>query len=276
MTEFKWLTRRGIIGQFRNPLNFRSRVAQVIIIGFLCLSTFWDLGFDFISLRSKFALFFFFTTNQTFGPFFGVLLQFIDERPLFLRENANKTYGVFPYYLSKQIVDTPFLLIMPILFSQIVYYGTGLTIDLERVLIFNLTMVLHVWCSSALGIFIGTIFKKDQTATVFGPVLLVPMILFSGFNVNLNTVYVWLRWIQWISPLRYTMEILLRNEFDGNDKYIITESISSYSLDNASLTEQFGYNLGMFNCMVILAAIGLIFRLLSFAALKLTISRVQA
>jgi ABC-type multidrug transport system permease subunit len=219
----------------------------------------------------------FFTVDQLYGAFFGVLYQFIDERPLFLRENANKTYRVLPYYLSKQIVDTPVSFLMPIIYAQIVYYGTGLTIDTERVLIFNLALVIHVWCASALGIFIGTIFKNDQTAIVFGPMLLLPMVLFSGFNVNLNTIYVWLRWIQWINPVRYTIEILVRNEFDGNDRYITTESLSSNTLgSSSSVAEQFGYTLGIYNCMIIVAALGLVLRILSFAALKFNATKVQA
>jgi ABC-type multidrug transport system permease subunit len=215
--------------------------------------------------------------NQTFTPFFGVLLQFLDERPLFLRENANKTYGVLSYYLSKQMVDTPYLLLLPFIFAQLVYYGTGITVDIGRVLIFNLGLLLQVWCSSALGIFIGTIFKNDQIAFIFGPALLLPVILFSGFTVNLNSVYVWLRWLQYISPIRYTIEILVRNEFDGNDRYITTEGLSSNTLGGSSgVAEQFGYTLGIFNCMLILAVIGFVLRILSFAALKFNVSRVQA
>ena len=251
MTELWWLIKRITVGQFRNPLYFRARMFQTIFIALLCLSIFWKLGFDREGARGKMGLFFFFCTNQTFAPMFGVLLAFLGERKLFLREYANKTYGVVPYYIAKTVIEAPFLILMPIIFTQIVYYGTGLTIDLERILIFTLTMVLLVFSTSALGFFIGSAFTKDVVATAIGPFVAMPIVLFSGFFFNLETTYVWLRWIQYISPIRYAMEILIRNEFDGNERYE-GQQVGVYGEINPSNevqspADELGYTIGLWN-----------------------------
>ena len=46
---------------------------------------------------------------------------------------------------------------------------------------------------------------------------MIPIILFAGIIVNLDTSYVWIRWIQYISPLRYGLEVLHRVEFEDKD-----------------------------------------------------------
>ena len=47
------------------------------------------------------------------------------------------------------------------------------------------------------------------------PLMAFPMILFGGFFVNLTTVPVWLRWLQWVSPIRYGMEAMAHLEMDN-------------------------------------------------------------
>jgi ABC-type multidrug transport system permease subunit len=41
--------------------------------------------------------------------------------------------------------------------------------------------------------------------------------LFSGYMININSIPVWLRWMQYISPLRYALEVGLTNEFKRED-----------------------------------------------------------
>jgi len=54
------------------------------------------------------AGFLFFTTiNQTMLNLMGVLLVFQEERPVFLREQANKMYRVAPYYMAKVLAELP-------------------------------------------------------------------------------------------------------------------------------------------------------------------------
>jgi ABC-type multidrug transport system permease subunit len=93
---------------------------------------------------------------------------------------------------------------------------------------------------------------------------MLPFILFGGFFVNLGDVYVWLRWIQYLSPIRYSTEALLRNEFEDNPKYA---GMVTY--------EKYHYDLGLGACLGILAALSIAFRLFALLALRLTVSKVQ-
>ena len=56
----------------------------------------------------------------------SMLLIFSMERPVFLRERANKSYTIGPYFSSRNLVDLPFQLVQPFIFGVIVYFGMGL------------------------------------------------------------------------------------------------------------------------------------------------------
>ena len=58
----------------------------------------------------------------------GTLLTFQEERPVFLREQANKMYSVPAYYLAKLLVEMPMQSFTPMVLAIIIYFKVGLTI----------------------------------------------------------------------------------------------------------------------------------------------------
>jgi hypothetical protein len=48
---------------------------------------------------------YFVSINTFMSNFFNAILTFQSERPVFLREQANRMYGVFPYYMTKIMAD---------------------------------------------------------------------------------------------------------------------------------------------------------------------------
>ena len=111
------------------PLHFRAKFMQHTFLGLLSLAIFWDLsGNTYVELMGLAGTLFFFTMFETVSAFMGVVLTFQDERPVFLREQAKKMYGVLPYYLTKTLLEVPVFLICPMIISIITYFGVGTTI----------------------------------------------------------------------------------------------------------------------------------------------------
>lgn len=88
--------------------------------------------------------------------------------------------------------------------------------------------------STSIGLFIGSVITNPEAAMSSQGAILSPFIIFSGVPTNLNTIYVWLRWVQYLSPMRYVMEILVRNEFEG------------VNLGSNDPIDFLGYNLGIY------------------------------
>lgn len=54
-----------------------------------------------------------------------LLITFPIERAVFLREQGNKTYDVFPYYYSKVVAELPTTIIPPFIQMLICYFAIG-------------------------------------------------------------------------------------------------------------------------------------------------------
>lgn len=79
----------------------------------------------FYSGMEVFGAFFFAAVNFFMGNLFNAILVFQAERPVFLREQANKMYQVLPYFMAKTLMDTPMLVFTPILGFLVTYFSNG-------------------------------------------------------------------------------------------------------------------------------------------------------
>jgi hypothetical protein len=126
-------------------------------MGLLCLVLFWkqeDIS-EAISLCSGL---FFVAVSMIFGHMMPTILTFQTERPVFLREQANRMYNVVPYYFGKVIVDMPIVGLCSMIFVCMLYFGVGLTVTANQFFIFFAACYLTGEVASSLGYFVSSIF----------------------------------------------------------------------------------------------------------------------
>jgi ABC-type multidrug transport system permease subunit len=68
---------------------------------------------------------------------------------------------------------------------------------------FLLTYILLHIAGSSVGILIGSIVQDAKSVSAVVPLVILPLILFSGFFVNRDTMPKWIGWIEYISPIKY-------------------------------------------------------------------------
>jgi ABC-type transport system involved in multi-copper enzyme maturation permease subunit len=129
---------------------------------------------------------------------------------------------------------------------------------------FFFALMLLVICASSMGFFFGCLFKDVNTASAVTPVVIMPIILFGGLISNLDSMYVWLSWIQYLSPIRYGFEIMIRNEFEDRLETLPVDPI-----------DDLGMNIGLTNCVIVLIALAVGFRFLAYFFLKALINKVE-
>jgi len=88
------------------------------------------------------------------------------------------------------------------------------------------------------------------------------MLLFAGFMSHLNSIVAWLRWLQYLSPARYTLEIFFRSEYIKGD-FNPNDELNSYPVG------AYGYNIGTAWCFIIMTLISLAVRVLGYFFLKM-------
>ena len=87
--------------------------------------------------------------------------------------------------------------------------------------------------------------------------------LFAGYMSNVKSIVSWLAWLQYLSPIRYTLEIFFRNEYREADFINNGNPLNPYPVT------AYNYDLGIANCLIIMACIGVGTRIIAFFFLKL-------
>mmetsp|Transcript_68495 Transcript_68495/g.153504 ORF Transcript_68495/g.153504 Transcript_68495/m.153504 type:complete len:140 (-) Transcript_68495:10-429(-) len=62
---------------------------------------------------------------------------------------------------------------------------------------------------------VGCYVKDAKTTMELAPAIFVPQILFGGFFIKMESVPVWLRWLQYVFALKWGMNIVMIAEFEG-------------------------------------------------------------
>ena len=106
------------------------------------------------------------------------------------------------------------------MYVSIVYYLTSQPLELFRYNMFLGTCLLISFVAQSVGLVVGAAMNV-QNGVFLAPVMSVPFLLFSGFFVSFDAIPVYLRWITYLSYIRYG--------FEGT-------ALATYSFDRPKLT----------------------------------------
>ena len=206
--------RRETIGRIRNPKQMRVKIMRQIILGLLILAVFFGLdGNSQEEVRGLEGALFYISINQFIMPLNTEIIIYQIERTVFLREYSEKLYRIIPYFFSKVIVELPLLLLGAFLFSVCVYFGIGTTVNFYYFLRFLFAIALDSFAGNSYGYLISSLFDRAETAVAMVPFFILPLSILGGLFTSSGNVPAWFAWLQWISPVRYTFEALIYNEF---------------------------------------------------------------
>ena len=238
----------------------------MMCLSILSIGLFWKIPrTNFAELTGYIGFVFYCVSIQLFVGILGSILVFIEERPIFLREQAGRMYGVLPYYLAKDIIELPINIVLPLLFS-LFYIGMGTEVTMIQFIFFYAIQIMVSLSTAAYGQVIGSLFDNAEVACTFAPVIMMPFVLFAGFLTNVDTFPRWIGWIQYLSPIRYGFEAGMRNEFDDFHKLPIYVPNPVKFLN---------FKLGFFKCMVLLLITTLAMKALACICLKVLMKKFQ-
>lgn len=217
-TQFRVLIARAARNVLRNKMIIQVRLFQSAFIALLIGSVYFNVSkspaFETQRMNRAGAMYFL-VINQFMSAATSVVTIFSQEKNVFKREHDAGYYRLPAYFISKTLVETPHQIFLPFLVMTIAYWMIGLRADLGHYLIAIIGAVLSSLNGMALGTVAGALFRDINMGMAILMVVLLPLMLFSGFLVNNSSVPVYFRWVQYMSPTKYAFNALMQNEFTG-------------------------------------------------------------
>lgn len=204
-TQFWIVLKRTLLFSRRDWTLMYLRLFAHILVGFLIGALYYDIGNDGGKVLSNLGFLFFNMLFLMYTSMTITILSFPLEMPVLLKENFNRWYSLKAYYLAITVSDIPFQAIFCIMYVTIVYFLTGQPANMMRFSMFLGACLLISFVAQSVGLVVGAAMSV-QNGVFLAPVMSVPFLLFSGFFVSFDAIPVYLRWITYLSYIRYGFE----------------------------------------------------------------------
>lgn len=179
-----------------------------LIIG----SIFVNLPKDTSSFFSRGALLFFAVLLNAFSSALEILTLYA-QRPIVEKQARYAFYHPFAEALASMLCDTPYKVLNSFTFNIPVYFMTDLRREAGPFFTYWLFSLITTFTMSMIFRTIAASSRSLSQALVPAAILILGMVIYTGFVIPTRNMLGWSRWMNYINPVAYSFESLLVNEF---------------------------------------------------------------
>ncbi|KAK1248495.1 hypothetical protein MKX08_006715 [Trichoderma sp. CBMAI-0020] len=212
------LTIGSLIGNF----------GMALIIG----SVYYNLSEDASSFFQRGSLLFFACLMNAFASALEILTLYA-QRPIVEKHARYALYHPSAEAISSMLCDLPYKVVNAIIFNITLYFMTNLRREVGPFFFFLLISFASVLVMSMIFRTIASASRTLFQALVPAAILILSLVIFTGFVLPTRYMLGWCRWIGYIDPLSYAFEALVVNEFHNREfkcvDFIPSKNFPEYS-----------------------------------------------
>ena len=150
------------------------------------------------------------------------------KRPIVEKQASYAFYHPAAEAVAGIVADIPIKFVVAVCFNIILYFLGGLRKEPGPFFIFFLFSFLINFTMSFVFKTIGASTKSVSQAMTAAGVLVLAVIIYTGFTIPRPDMRPWFKWLSWINPVAYAFEALLVNELHGQS-YACSSFVPSYT-----------------------------------------------
>jgi ABC-type multidrug transport system ATPase subunit len=139
------------------------------------------------------------------------------QRPIVEKHNSYAFYHPATEAIAGVVADIPVKLLQAVVFNIILYFLAQLRYTAGQFFLFFIVTYMATFVMAAIFRTTAAVTKTASQAMAGAGVLVLMLVIYTGFVIRIPEMHPWFGWIRWINPIFYAFEILLANEFHGVD-----------------------------------------------------------
>ncbi|KJZ71045.1 hypothetical protein HIM_09572 [Hirsutella minnesotensis 3608] len=151
-----------------------------------------------------------------------------DQRPIVEKHHSYAFYHPSTEAMAGIAADIPIKFLTSVVFNIILYFMAGLRREPAQFFLYYLITFMSIFVMSAVFRTMAAATKTISQALALSGVLVLALVIYTGFAIRVPEMHPWFSWIRWINPIFYAFEILVANEFHGRE-FTCSNIIPPYS-----------------------------------------------
>ncbi|KAH6627524.1 ABC-2 type transporter-domain-containing protein [Chaetomium tenue] len=139
------------------------------------------------------------------------------QRPIVEKHASYAFYHPATEAAAGIVADIPVKFASAVVFNLIVYFLAGLRRTPDQFFLFFLVSFVATFVMSAVFRTLAAITKTVSQAMALAGVLVLALVMYTGYIIPVPQMHPWFSWIRWLNPIFYAFEILIANEFHGRE-----------------------------------------------------------
>ncbi|KAK0256077.1 Multidrug resistance protein [Friedmanniomyces endolithicus] len=196
--------------------------AMALVLG----SVFYNMPQTTGSVFQRGAVLFFAVLLNAFGSALEILTLYA-QRPIVEKHSRFAFYHPSAEAVASMLTDMPYKVANAIIFNITLYFMANLRREPGAFFFFVLVSFLTMLVMSMMFRCIASFSRTLSQAMAPAAIIILAIVIFTGFAIPVDYMLGWCRWINWIDPVAYGFESLMINEFH-NREYSCSAFVPAY------------------------------------------------
>ncbi|KAG6123477.1 hypothetical protein E4U13_005964 [Claviceps humidiphila] len=151
-----------------------------------------------------------------------------DQRPIVEKHASYAFYHPSAEAAAGIMADIPVKFVTAVAFNVVLYFLSELRREPGPFFLYFLITYIATLVMSAVFRTMAAATKTVSQAMSISGVLVLALVIYTGFAIPVPEMHPWFSWIRWINPVFYAFEILVANEFHNRD-FTCSDIVPPYS-----------------------------------------------